>query len=286
MKSADKPQEADGGCAYSDMTDVAWPPPVVDAHAHVFTQSMPLAAGAWNRPGYDFSVERYLELLDAQGIAFGVLSATSLFDDDNEYTLSALRRFKRLRATVNVQPGIGRAKLVALAAQGVVGVRLQWRNLQSLPDIESSRYRALLRDLADAGLHVQLLARGEHMPQLLPAIAAQGGMLVLDHFADPDRVRGVDSPGFQAVLRAIENGRTFVKLSAVNRLPFALARACAERLLTAAGPERLLWGSDAPFVGHEADMTYADALRTFEALVPDARQRHAISQTALRQFFF
>ena len=62
-----------------------------------------------------------------------------------------------------------------------------------------------------------------------------------------------------------------------------VARACAQKLLAVAGPERLLWGSDAPFVGHaEPRPAYGEALRLFEELVPDERQRHAIGLTALR----
>jgi predicted TIM-barrel fold metal-dependent hydrolase len=52
------------------------------------------------------------------------------------------------------------------------------------------------------------------------------------------------------------------------------------------GTERLLWGSDAPFIGHESTARYADTLRLFESMVPDPMQRHQISMTALRTFFF
>ncbi len=51
------------------------------------------------------------------------------------------------------------------------------------------------------------------------------------------------------------------------------------------GPERLLWGSDCPFVGHEGAVSYRDTLDAFEAAVPDARTRRAISDTALKFYF-
>jgi predicted TIM-barrel fold metal-dependent hydrolase len=136
------------------------------------------------------------------------------------------------------------------------------------------------------GLHVELLARGCDLSKLLPLIEASGVRLVIDHFADPDPTLGAESPGFLAALRAIENGRTFIKLSATNRIAPAISRACARRLLESAGTERLLWGSDAPFIGHEATARYADTLQLFESIVPDPRQRHEISLTALRNFFF
>lgn len=261
-------------------------PPIVDAHAHIFTRHMPLAPGAWTRPDYDFTAEQYLAQLDQHGVAFGVIAACSPFGAYNEYTLESLRKHRRLRATVIVEPGVGRATLADMAAAGVVGVRLQLRNLTELPDLRSGPYRALFADLAALGLHVELLARGADLPQLLPQIATSGVQLVLDHFADPDPTLGPQSPGFLAALRTVENGRTLIKMSATTRIAPAVVRACASRLLECAGTGRLLWGSDAPFIGHESRACYADTLRMFESMVPDPVQRHEISLTALRNFFF
>ncbi|MEP7245550.1 MAG: amidohydrolase family protein [Gammaproteobacteria bacterium] len=64
-----------------------------------------------------------------------------------------------------------------------------------------------------------------------------------------------------------------------------LARELAQALLKHAGPERLVWGSDCPFVGHEAAMSYDDAIEEFAAWVPDARIRRRISDTALKLYF-
>jgi predicted TIM-barrel fold metal-dependent hydrolase len=262
------------------------PPPVVDAHAHIFTRDMPLAARAWTHPDYDFTAEQYLGVLDEHGVAFAVISAATLFGDYNDYTLEALRRYRRLRATVIVQPDVDRATLTRMASLGVVGVRLPLRRLPQLPDLRDESYQRLFKCLADLGLHVELLAQGADLPRILPLMEPSGVKLVIDHFADPDRSSGVESPGFIAALRSVDSGRTFIKISAVMRLSRAVAKACARRLLAVAGTERLLWGSDAPFVGHEPRPTYGEALRAFEELVPDARQRHAIGLTALRQFFF
>ena len=262
-------------------------PPVVDAHAHIFTRGMPFVAGAWTQPDYDFSAEQFLATLDEHGVAFGVISAATFFGDYNEYTLEALRRHRRLRATVIVQPGVDAVTLARMAGAGVVGVRMSLRRLDRLPDLRDESHQRFFKRLADAGMHLELLAHGVDLPVVLPVIEASGVTLVIDHFADPDRNLGVESPGFIAALRSLDRGRTFVKLAATLRLNLEVARACAQKLLAVAGPERLLWGSDAPFVGHsEPRPGYGEALRLFEELVPDQRQRHAIGLTALRQFFF
>jgi predicted TIM-barrel fold metal-dependent hydrolase len=261
-------------------------PPVIDAHAHIFTRDMPHSPTAWTRPDYDFTAEQYLSTLDEHGIAFGVIAAATFYGDYNEYTLQALHRHRRLRATVIVQPGVDRATLAQMAGSGVVGVRLGFRRRTQLPDLRDESYQRLFRSLADLGLHVELLAHGADLPALLPLIEASGVTLIIDHFADPDRHLGIESPGFIAALRSVDTGRTFIKMAATLRIDREVAKACARKLLTVAGTERLMWGTDAPFVGHEHRPPYGEALRVFEELVPDARQRYDMGLTAMRQFFF
>lgn len=260
-------------------------PPIVDCHAHVFTRRMPLAQTAWAHPDYEYPVEAFLAELDRHGVAFGVISAATLYGEYNDYTLEALAAHKRLRATAIASPTTPPEEIRRLAEAGVVGVRFAWRRLAETPDLRSYEYRKLLNRLADLGMSAQVLARAEQMPVLLPALDGAGVRVVIDHFGGPD-AGGAETPGFASILRAIDNGRTWVKLSAGYRIGEELARACASRLLEAAGPERLLWGSDAPFVGHEGKVDYAGALESFAALVPDAKTRRAISDSALRLFFF
>src|SRR5215218_6574391 len=80
--------------------------PLVDSHAHVWTRDMPLAATAWHTPPGDATIDQYLGMLDTHGVEYAVLSAASLFDDYNEYSLEATRLHKRLRTTVIVKPTI------------------------------------------------------------------------------------------------------------------------------------------------------------------------------------
>ena len=86
-----------------------------------------------------------------------------------------------------------------------------------------------------------------------------------------------DLTGFQAVLRAVERGRTWVKLSAGFRLPSEQAALdCAAELLKSAGPERLLWGSDWPFAAFESSMNYQQAVDGLARWVPDPADRWQI----------
>lgn len=260
--------------------------PAVDAHAHVFTRAMPFAADAHSRPDYDYGVDAWLADLDRHGIGRGVIAAASLFDDGNAYTLAALASHPdRLRATVIVPPQADMASLRAMADQGVTGVRLTWRRLDALPAIEDEPYRGFLRRIANCGMHVELLSRSASLPDLLPRLTAAGVPVVIDHFGVPSRDAVERHAATEAICRAVETGRVWVKISAGFRLPFAIAAEVTARLLTQAGPERLLWGSDAPFVNHEGSVSFADTLMLYRSLVPDAATRAAIDRTALALFF-
>lgn len=260
--------------------------PIIDSHAHIFTARMPFAPDAWIQPDYEYPVEAYLADLDRHGISFGVIAAASLYGDYNDYTLWALRKHKRLRATIAPDPAAELSRLQRLNDQGVVGVRLQLKQSAPPPDIAGFEYRKYLHRLADTGMHLELNAGATHLSRLLPALKDSGVNVVVDHFGLLRSPAGIAGEGFQAVLRALDYGNVWVKISAGFRLERELMLAAAEQLLARAGADRLFWGSDAPFVGKEPDMSYAAALRIFQELVPNAAIRRKISDAALRFYCF
>lgn len=261
-------------------------PPIVDAHAHIMTRRMPFREDAWTRPDYEYTAEDFVADLDRHGICFGIVTAASLYGDYNDYTLASLSRYKRLRATVMLEPDTDAPTIRSLADQGVVGVRMQWKVDAAPPDLASFRYRKFLNRLADCGMHVELNASADQQAVVLPVLVAHGIDVVIDHFGLLRAPEGMEGDGFKAILRAVAAGRTWVKISAGFRLDPALRQAAATRLLAEAGGDRLLWGSDAPFVGKEGAVSYADTLALFQELVPDAATRRRISDAALRLCFF
>lgn len=260
-------------------------PPRVDTHAHIFVQTMPYVPEAHARPDYEYPVERWLADMARFGVTHGVVAAASLWGDYNDYTLAALRDHPNLRGTVIVSPETSPPALRALADQGVVGVRLTWRHATALPDTTTGPWPAFFRRLADAGLHAQLLVNGQDLPALLPAFLDSGVQLVIDHFGVPPEDPTLRSAMQDALAAAIGSGRVWTKVSAGFRVADGVAVESAAWLLAEAGPERLLWGSDAPFVNHENSIDYAGALALYERLVPDAATRAAIDETALKLFF-
>jgi len=261
--------------------------PAVDTHAHIYTLDMPMSGEAWHKPPADASAEQYLQALDAHGVGYAVMAAASIYGDYNDYMIDAVRRHQRLRTTVIVEPTTDPYILRQMRDDGVVGVRLQWRSLKTTPDLSAPEYQRFLRRVRDLDWHVHLHDEGARLPPAIAHLEAAGVKLVIDHFGRPSAHLGTACPGFQAVLRSVQNGRTWVKLSAGYRLPSpAVAAACAAALLEHAGPERLLWGSDWPFAAFEDKVSYADTVADLRTWVPDAAARARIGgETAFRLFF-
>lgn len=262
--------------------------PAVDAHAHVFDLATPLAPGAWHRPAAAATVEQYLAQLDAHGVQRGVLAAASIYGTHNGYALDACRAHAaRLRTTVILDPDCPLAEMKALAASGAVGIRLQWRHVAQTPDLTSPTWRNCLRRIAELDWHVELHDDSERLAQPLAALEAAGVKTVVDHFGRPGAELGIRCPGFQRLLRSIETGRTWVKLSSAFRLASPqLALDAAQALLRCAGPERLMWGSDWPFAAFEATVDYAQTLADFTRWVPDAGTRRRIGSETPLAFYF
>jgi predicted TIM-barrel fold metal-dependent hydrolase len=272
-------------------------PPLVDVHAHIFRQDAPLAASAWTRLTYDFRAEDYIRQLDAHGIHFGVISGISISGYYNDYMIEQLRRQPRLRGTAILPPTTDRYTLDRMKADGILGVRLQLTRLP-LPDFGSEEWRLFLRRIADLDWHVHFALESERTPPLLELLDEAGVKIVVDHFGHPDPALGADCPGFQAILRMAEKGRTWVKLSSAFRLTrpqnggtndLEACREMAGRLSTTLfehlGPERLVWGSDSPFVGHEHEVSYDDTLASFAEWAPDPKVRRRMADTALKLYF-
>lgn len=272
--------------------------PIVDCHAHIFQQDMPFSRDAWTRPDYSFTAEDYLATLDRHGVHFGIISGLSISGHYNDYMIAELRRHRRLRGTAIVAPTTDRYTLDRMREDGIVGVRLQLTRLDQLPDLYSEEFQLLFRRVRDLGWHVHVAIEGPLLSQVLEPLHEAGIQIVIDHFGHPDPEQGIACEGFQAMMRSIDRGRTWVKMSGGFRLlgtaawqtnpdgdANQIATEVAAELIRRVGADRLLWGSDCPFVGYEGKISYQYALDCFRQWVPDVRTRWQISQTGLRFYF-
>lgn len=276
-------------------------PPLVDSHFHIFPLGLPYTATAHARPDYSLTAEEHIATMDSYGVQFGVVAAMSLTGYYNDYVVESLRANRRLRGTVYVPPTISRGELREMDEAGVVGIRL-FRSADTfgaLEDLETHDYQVLLRRVRDLDWHVHIVGVPEHLGPTLDVLNAAGAKIVVDHFGHVDLNLLEHSPHYDAILRSVDLGRTWIKISGGFRLTEAKApRGAAhyaearerERhldafLLDKYGTDRLVWGSDAPFVGHEGTVTYQDRIDSYIYAIPSGATRRAIDRTALKLYF-
>jgi len=117
------------------------------------------------------------------------------------------------------------------------------------------------------GWHVQIQLDGDGLVDLAPRLAALPVDVVIDHMGRIPVAGGIERAAFVSLLRLLEGGRCWVKLSA----PYHVSRAgppdyrdCAARArtLVRAAPERLLWGSNWPHPSVRDKPDDADLLDT------------------------
>ena len=107
-------------------TRFAVPPGAVDTHAHVIgtpPDHLFVEARSYTPPGAPAAA--YLRMLDAAGMAYGVLVQVSVHGTDNRLLVETLRANpKRLRGIAVVALDAPERDLAALKDAGVVGLRL------------------------------------------------------------------------------------------------------------------------------------------------------------------
>src|SRR5262249_22434699 len=182
-----------------------------------------------------------------------------------------------LRGVALIGEAITDRELEDLARAGVRGFRV---NRTAKTGLAFDVARKLAERVKGYGMHVQFLLDIEEHPDIDTFLGSFATEVVIDHMGRPDPNKGVEAPGFRALIRLLKSGRGWAKMSAPYRTslqeppygditPFAHA-------LVAAAPDRLVWGSDWPHVLLESTMPNdGDLVDKIAVWVPDeaVRQR-------------
>jgi predicted TIM-barrel fold metal-dependent hydrolase len=261
------------------------PPGAWDCHIHLFGPAAQFPFEAHSPYTSDDALpEDYLRMQDRLGISRAVIVSAGGYGRNYRHLQSVLERFPdRFRGIILPPRDFRRAQIAPLAALGVRGIRMfagppghEWSHL---PGIEPH----LAAMAHEAGWHVQYqsLVHG-HLVQVADALLDLPGRVVLDHFGAFDAALGLEQPAFATVLRLLDTGRVWVKLSAPMRstreeFPYAAMQPFAEALVRHA-PQRLLWGSDWPHVqlNDRRMPNDGDLVDLLAQWVPDERVRRMI----------
>lgn len=256
------------------------PPGAVDCHAHVFGpyDRFPLTLPRSYSPP-EASLDAYRSMLTAMGFDRAVLVQPSVHGTDNRAMVDALLKDpRRLRGVAVVDPSISEDELDALDRAGVRGVRI---NVLFAGGTDLAAAEKLGERIAGRGWHVQFLVDVGAMPDFAARFADFPCPIVIDHMGHAGPGRAAASPGFGGLLRLLDAGKAWVKLSGAYRVteagpPFRDVAPVA-RALIAANPDRCVFATDWPHPSIQWPMPndgdLVDLLAQWE---PSAQRREAI----------
>lgn len=256
--------------------------PKVDTHCHILDPArFAYAADVVYRPqGQEIGDQEALEsVMASHGVRHALLvGPNSGYNLDNRCMLHAIAtgagRFKGIAV---VPTDVDTETLLALKSQGVVGVAMNLA-LNGLATYAAG-LPELLRKLEALDLFAQFQVEADQLVDLLPYLKNTGVRLLFDHCGRPVAAKGIEQPGFQALLALGREGRAVVKLSGEvkfsdQRFPFADARPYWDALLQAFGLKQCIWASDWPYLKAPSRLDYGPMLQRWERyLAPPERQQ-------------
>lgn len=257
-----------------------------DTHTHVFAPlaDFPLAGPASYAPPLA-PVTLHLQMLDALGFDRGVLVQPAPYGLDLSVLLDALNRApNRLRGVGTATGETDDVALRTMRYAGVCGLRFTEARLPNgeryRGSVAAEQLPALASRMRELSMHAQLWPSPDGIPELLQSLLRLDVPLVLEHMGGIDIRRGVTDPAFQFLLALLREGRIWIKLTVCRRSTAAPTypdlRPFHDALVNT-NPQRLLWGSDWPFV--RMDERAPDAARLLDLFgdwVADAALRDTI----------
>ena len=255
-----------------------------DCHAHILGPAarFPYSDERVYTPP-DCLLADYRAMLTALGLARAVLVQPSVYGSDNRVLLNALDAMQGAwRGVAVVEPDVSASALQEMHAAGVRGVRVNVVDVQSNKGVlPLNQLRGLAERIAPLGWHMEFLLHVHEFPRLDQQLAGFPVDVVFGHLGYLPTQLGIGDAGFQALLRLLQAGRAWVKLTGPYRLsgsklPYADVVPFAHALLDAA-PRQIMWGSDWPHVMVKGAMPNdGDLMDILSTWIPDPSIRHQV----------
>jgi D-galactarolactone isomerase len=214
------------------------------------------------------------------GLVRAVIVQPRVYGTDNSCMLAAVAALgPAARGIAILDEKADSRQLELLTAQGIVGLHccLSDRSGQT----ELDHVRRMAPRVAAHGWHLDLQCDGVGLAEQLDLIATLPGRLAIGNMSEFLSTQMPDSPEVTALLRLLENGRVWVKLSApydVDRgenRDFSGMGATARTLLREA-PGQCLWASNWPHLGRAPRPDDAPFLDLVKEWASDATTRRRV----------
>jgi D-galactarolactone isomerase len=260
------------------VTDDAFPAGSCDTHMHFYDHRFAAAPSAHLQPP-DATVADYQRVQATLGLQRVVVVQPSTYGLDNSCQLDAVAQLgenARLVAVVDNQ--VTDAELDRLTRLGARGARffmlpggaVPW---EIMPEVA--------KRIAPFDWHIQLQMNGRFLYQRTGELAALPVPVVIDHVGRFMPSVAVGDMQFDALLRLIDTGSCWVKLSAPYEMELDAAHryeavAALVHALVRHAPQRLLWATNWPHPGQLDPPGLHDLHRLLLDWIPNARTRRQI----------
>lgn len=248
---------------------VALPKGTVDTHIHFFNSAKYEGQPGGPPPPVDALVADYERVMNWLNISRMVVTQPNAYQFDNRCLLDSLDHFgDKARGIVSVNSNVTDEDINAMSKRGVCGARIM--------DIGGGP--AGLNDLLSVNTRVHpfnwsLIVQfdGREMVERVPLLEQIKGDYVIDHTGKFLEPVGVDSPAFKALLRLVDRGNCYVKLSAYYETSKAGSPdyedvgVLAQALIKHA-PDRILWATNFPHVMATTAESYPDEVRLVDLI--------------------
>ena len=257
------------------------PPKACETHSHIIGPADKYPRVPGRKPNFGGSIEAYETLLKRLGMERCVIVQPSIYGRDNRCTLDAIAHFgqSRARGVAVTAKDVSRDELQRLHDGGIRGLRF----FLLVNEFVMSDAPDMARRIAPLGWHLQVQDRGNWLPEAIPILEKLPVDIVIDHIGRTPPENGVNDPGFQALLRFMETGRCWVKISApdlasLDGPPHYADVGDKVRALVSVRPDRLVWAANWPHPNHTPGNKpeEADSLDALLDWVPDTAIRNAI----------
>ena len=257
---------------------ISMPKGACDTHMHFYDGEMTAKPGTPN-PGR-YTVPMYRELQGKLGLERVIVVQPNAYAYDNRVTLDSIKKLgANAKGVAVVEPGVSDAELERLTKGGICAIRIMTLHGGALGfDVMD----ALMARVHPFGWHANIQLDGRELPKYEAQIKRLPGKFVIDHtgkFLEPVRE---DAEPFKALLRLVDTGRCWVKLSA----PYETSKTGAPKyedvgrlakVLVKHAPERMLWASNWPHPSVRPNVP--DDVQLLELLLdwaPDDKTRRQI----------
>jgi predicted TIM-barrel fold metal-dependent hydrolase len=224
-----------------------------DCHTHIFgdPKAFPLFAGRVYTPPPALPEEQ-AALHKTLRIQRVVIVTPSVYGTDNSATLVGMQaRGKDARGVAVIDEQTPEADLDRMGQAGVRGIRL---NLATAgiddPSVAEARLQRAIARISPRRWHIQINTNLAMIKALETSLASSPVAIVIDHFGGAQAALGDRQPGFAELVRLVQSGRAYVKISAAyrssTRAPDYADIAPLAKALIAANVDRVLWGTDWP----------------------------------------